>query len=83
MTDPATDADRAEQVAAVQPDGPGTHARTAPPADDVPVADAVEQQLTVVPSDGARPVSLPAEADEYDVLEQMAAVPLDDDDHRD
>ena len=80
MTDPeATDADRQEQAAAAAPTGPELADEVAPPADDVPEADGIEQQLTATP--GAASTLRPGdpEADEYDVLEQQAAVPPDED----
>jgi hypothetical protein len=64
------DADRAEQDALV-----------APPA-DVPEADALEQQLAARPGEAGspfRPVG-DREANEADVLEQDAVVPVDEDD---
>ena len=73
MTDPTPDADRQEQLAELRPDPAGRPAL----ADDVPVADAVEQS-GAAPSG---PDTLSVEADEYDVLEQRAELPDDDDDH--
>ena len=84
MTDPeATDADRQEQQRLATPPVPELADEAAAPADDVPEADAIEQQLSAVrgSTGGARGGS--AEADEYDVLEQQAAVPVDEDDVRD
>ena len=75
MTDPAPDADRQEQLADL---APGT-AEPAVLADDVPVADAVEQQQTAA-TVGLGRDDLSPEADEYDVLEQRAVVPDDEDD---
>jgi len=84
VTDPeATDADRQEQQRLATPPVPELADEAAAPADDVPEADAIEQQLSAVrgSTGGARGGS--AEADEYDVLEQQAAVPVDEDDVRD
>ena len=84
MTDPeATDADRQEQQQLATPPVPELADEVTPLPDDVPEADGIEQQLSAVPgSTGGRPGSA-AEADEYDVLEQQAAVPADEDDVRD
>jgi hypothetical protein len=84
VTDPeATDADRQEQQRLATPPVPELAHEAAAPADDVPEADAIEQQLSAVPgSTGGYRGGL-VEADEYDVLEQQAAVPADEDDLRD
>ena len=83
MTDPeATDADRLEQDAVVAPTGPELADEVAPLPDDVPEADGIEQQLTAVPGGSSTSRGGDAEADEYDVLEQQAAVPADEDDVR-
>ena len=84
MTDPgtATDADRAEQEALVDPPEISTAGDAEAPAADVPEGDALEQQLVARPrGTGApqRPIG-DREANEADVLEQEADVPLDDDD---
>ena len=87
MTEPGTpidvpDADRAEQEALVAPPDVVTAADAAPPAEDVPEADALEQQLSVqprVPGGTPRPVG-DREANEADVLDQETDVPLEDDD---
>jgi hypothetical protein len=55
----------------------------APLADDVPEADGIEQQLAAVPGSTGDLRLSAEEADEYDVLEQQAAVPADEDDVRD
>nr|WP_221203215.1 hypothetical protein [Modestobacter versicolor] len=55
----------------------------APLADDVPEADGIEQQLSAVPGSTGGYREGGAEADEYDRLEQQAAVPADEDDVRD
>jgi hypothetical protein len=76
------DADRAEQETLVDPPDVVTAADAAPPAEDVPEADALEQQLSALPRVlGAtpRPVG-DREANEADVLDQETDVPLEDDD---
>ena len=83
MTDPeATDADRQEQDAAVAPSGAELADEVAPLADDVPEADGIEQQLSATPGSSTTLRPAGAEADEYDVLEQQASVPDDEDDLR-
>ena len=84
MTEPeATDADRQEQQQLATPPVPELADEVAPLADDVPEADGIEQQLSAVPgSTGGFRGGAP-EADEYDVLEQQATVPADEDDVRD
>jgi hypothetical protein len=84
VTDPgtATDADRAEQEALLDPPGVTVAGDASAPGDGVPEADALEQQLAARPGESgspARPVA-DREADEADVLEQEADVPVDDDD---
>ncbi len=80
----ATDADRAEQEALLQPPAPATAAEAAPVGDGVPEADALEQQLAARPGETGRPTSIgDLEANEADVLEQEAIVPVDEDDVRD
>jgi hypothetical protein len=76
------DADRAEQEALLDPPAVGTAGDAAPPAGDVPEADALEQQLAARPGEAGSPVRPVGdrEADEADVLEQEEDVPLDDDD---
>jgi hypothetical protein len=84
VTDPeATDADRQEQQRLATPPAPELADEVQAPADDVPEADGIEQQLSAVrgSTGGRRDAVL--EADEYDVLEQQAAVPADEDDVRD
>ncbi len=86
MTDPGTppdvpDADRAEQDALVDPPAVVSAGEAAPPGEAVPEADALEQQLSARPGEAGsplRPVG-DVEANEADVLEQEAVVPLDDD----
>ena len=80
----ATDADRAEQEALLEPPAPATAGEAAPVGDDVPEADALEQQLAARPGESGgprRPVA-DREADDADVLEQEADVPVDEDDVR-
>jgi hypothetical protein len=84
VTDPgtATDADRAEQEALLDPPGVAVAGEASAPGDAVPEADALEQQLAARPGEAgspARPVG-DREANEADVLEQEADVPVDDDD---
>lgn len=84
MTEPeANDADRQEQAAALAPGGPATAEEVTPPGDAVPEADAIEQQLSASPGGPAAFRAGAPEADEYDVLEQQAVVPDDEDDVRD
>ena len=84
MTDPeANEADRQEQAAAVTGGGPELADEVTPPADDVPEADAIEQQLTAAPGGAGGVRTADPEADEADGLEQQAAVPDDEDDLRD
>jgi hypothetical protein len=76
------DADRAEQEALLDPPAVSLAGDATPAPGDVPEADALEQQLTTRPGEAAgllRPVA-DREANEADVLEQEADVPLDDDD---
>ena len=76
------DADRAEQETLVDPPDVVTAPDAAPPAEDVPEADALEQQLSAlprVPGATPRPVG-DREANEADVLDQETDVPLEDDD---
>ena len=87
MTEPGTtsdvpDADRAEQEALVDAPGVDTAGEADSPAEDVPEADALEQQLSVRPGEAGGPLQPVGdrEANEADVLEQEADVPLDEDD---
>ena len=83
MTEPeATEADRQEQDQLETPPVPELADEVAPLPDDVPEADGIEQQLSAVPgTTGAfRGADREAEADEYDLLEQQAVVPGDQDD---
>jgi hypothetical protein len=84
VTDPGTDvpdADRAEQEALLEPPRVATAAEATPPAEDVPEADALEQQLAARPGEAGSPLRPVGsrEADDADVLEQEADVPVDDD----
>lgn len=84
MTDPgiSTDADRAEQEALVDPPAVTSAAEAVAPEADVPEADALEQQLSARPGEAGNPLRPVGdrEADDADVLEQEADVPLDEDD---
>ena len=84
MTEPgsATDADRLEQQALIDPLEISTAADAEPPAADVPEADALDQQLAARPGEAGSPRGPlgDREANEADVLEQEADVPVDDDD---
>jgi hypothetical protein len=74
------DADRAEQQAPVDPPEVNSAGDATPPPADVPEADALDQQLVARPrGTGAplRPVG-DHEADDADVLEQQADVPVED-----
>jgi hypothetical protein len=76
------EADRAEQEALVDPPAVVTAADAAPPPEDVPEADAIEQQLDALPRnlpDPDQPIG-DREADEADVLEQETGVPVRQDD---
>ena len=76
------DADRAEQEALLDPPAVDTAGEAGAPGDDVPEADALEQQLSARPGEAGSPVRPVGdrEANEADVLEQEADVPLDEDD---
>jgi hypothetical protein len=86
VTDPGTgdvpDADRAEQEALLDQPGVGLAGDASAPPADVPEADALEQQLAADPGEAVAPLQPVGdrEADDADVLEQEADVPLDDDD---
>ncbi len=85
MTAPGNDvpdADRAEQEAPLDPPAVALAGDATPPGEGVPEADALEQQLVARPrGTGAplRPVG-DREANEADVLEQEADVPVGEDD---
>jgi hypothetical protein len=87
VTEPGTrsdvpDADRAEQEALLDPPAVAVAGDAAAPGQDVPEADAIEQQLAARPGEAGSPMRPVGdrEADDADVLEQEADVPLDDDD---
>ena len=86
MTEPAStdvpDADRAEQEALLEPPAPALAGEATAPGDGVPEADALEQQLAARPGEAGSPLRPVGdrEANEADVLEQEADVPVDDDD---
>ena len=84
MTDPEADeADRQEQHLLATPPVPDLAGEVSGLPDGVPEGDAVEQRLSVVPGSTGAPRGGVVEADEYDVLEQQAEVPADEDDVRD
>ncbi|SNR50761.1 hypothetical protein [Blastococcus mobilis] len=76
------DADRAEQEALLDPPAVTSAAEANAPAPGVPEADALEQQLAARPGEAGNPLRPvdDREANEADILEQDADVPLDDDD---
>jgi hypothetical protein len=83
VTEPgsATDADRLEQEALIDPPEISTAGDARAPAADVPEADALEQQLVARPRGTGgpmRPVG-DREANDADVLDQEADVAVDDD----
>jgi hypothetical protein len=84
VTDPGTasDADRAEQEALLEPAAPAGAGDAGPVGDvDANEADALEQQLATAPGAAGSPRPLgDVEANEADVLEQQADVPYDEDD---
>ena len=87
MTEPGTpsdvpEADRAEQEALLDPPGVALAGEASAPAADVPEGDALEQQLSVRPGETGGPALSVGdrEANEADLLEQEADVPLDEDD---
>jgi hypothetical protein len=75
------DADRAEQEALLDAPGVESAADAVDPEDDVPEADALEQQLAAGPGEAGAPLRPVGdrEANEADVLEQETVVPEDDD----
>ncbi|MGY1709889.1 hypothetical protein ACI8AC_10305 [Geodermatophilus sp. SYSU D00758] len=84
MTEPRTDvpdADRAEQEDLVDVPEISIAGDAAPPPEDVPEADALDQQLVARPRGTGGPVHPVGdrEADDADVLEQEADVPVEDD----
>jgi hypothetical protein len=76
------DADRAEQEALLDPPAAASAGDANAPAEDVPEADALEQQLSARPGEAGSPLRPVGdrEANEADVLEQDAEVPVDEDD---
>jgi hypothetical protein len=86
VTDPgaASEADLAEQEDLVDGTAMGLAGAVTGPEDGVPEADALEQQLAARPGEAGRPQGPVGdrEADEADVLEQAADVPVDEDDAR-
>ncbi len=87
MTEPGTagdvpEADRAEQEALVDPPEVLIAGDAQAPPADVPEADALDQQLVARPQGTGGPVDLVGdrEANEADLLEQQADVPVEDDD---
>lgn len=87
MTEPGIpsnvpDADRNEPDVLLDPSAVETAGEATAPAADVPEADALEQQLSARPGESRsalRPLG-DREADDADVLEQEADVPVDEDD---
>lgn len=80
--DEVPDADRAEQEARLDPPAVTSAGDASSPGEGVPEADALEQQLSARPGESGNPVRPVGdrEADEADLLEQDADVPVDDDD---
>jgi hypothetical protein len=75
------DADRAEQEALVDPPAVVSAADVDPPPEDVPEADAIDQQLDALPKMVDDPKAVgDREASEADVLEQETGVRVDEDD---
>ncbi|TFV66910.1 UNVERIFIED_ORG: hypothetical protein E4P37_04040 [Bacillus sp. AZ43] len=76
------DADRAEQEALLDPPAVTTAGDATAPGEGVPEADALEQQLAARPGEAGSPLRPVGdrEANEADVLEQDAEVPVDEDD---
>ena len=87
MTEPGyssdvPDADRAEQEALLDPPSVFVAGEARAPGEDVPEADALDQQLAARPGEAGRPWRPVGdrEANEADVLEQEEDVPVDEDD---
>jgi hypothetical protein len=87
VTEPGTpsdvpEADRAEQEALLDQSGVALAGEASAPAADVPEGDALEQQLSARPGEAGSPALSVGdrEANEADLLEQEADVPLDEDD---
>ncbi|WP_104523613.1 hypothetical protein [Blastococcus atacamensis] len=90
MTEPGfssdvPDADRAEQQALLDPPAVSRAAEAGAPIGEATEADALEQQLSARPGEAGTPRGPlgDREANDADVLEQEADVPLDEDDVRD
>ena len=82
MTGPGVpEADRAEQEALIDPPEVSIAGDAHAPAADVPEADSLDQQIVARPHGTGGPVHPVGdrEADEGDVLEQEADVPVEDD----
>ena len=84
MTEPTSDvpdADRAEQEALLDPAGVTSAGDAHAPGEGVPEADALDQQLAARPGEAGSPLRPVGdrEANDADVLEQEADVPLGDD----
>ena len=77
-----SDADRAEQEALLDPPPVTSAGEAAAPGGEVSEADALEQQRSARPGEAGNPLRPVGdrEANEADVLEQEAAVPVDEDD---
>jgi hypothetical protein len=75
------DADRAEQEALLDAPAVTSAVDATAPREGVPEADALEQQLSARPGEAGSPLRPVGdrEANEADVLEQDADVPVDDD----
>ena len=75
------EADALEQQALIEPSGESAAREARPVGDAVPEADALEQQLAARPGEAGAPPPLVGdrEANEADVLEQEADVPVEDD----
>jgi hypothetical protein len=82
MPSDVPDADRAEQEALLDPPAVTSAGDADAPPAGVPEADALEQQLSARPGEAGSPLRPVGdrEANEADVLEQEADVPVDDDD---
>jgi hypothetical protein len=76
------DADRAEQEALLDPPAVSLAGDASPPGEFVPEADALEQQMAARPGEAGSPLRPVGdrEANDADVLEQEADVPMDEDD---
>lgn len=82
MIEPEADAvDRLEQAASIQQDR-GVEDEAVPPGDEVPEADALEQQRPAVAAGRPATPATAVEANEADVLEQQIPVPDDEEELR-